>query len=275
MPRRARPAPDRHVLYQRAVQAPEVEVDFVNTVFRKLTGRRPARLREDFCGTAAIACEWVKRRRTNIAVGVDLHQDTLDWGRLHNIAKLHPEARGCVELLCRNVVRPGPRGVGMDVVMAMNFSYWVFKERGRLLEYFRSVRRSLVRDGVFVLDIYGGPDAMDQVHERRPIGRGGGKGPGGFTYIWDQKKFDPITNETRCHIHFRMNNGMSIRKAFTYDWRVWTIPEVRDILADAGFKKSTVYWEGDDGKGGGNGIFRAAKHGECCAAFIAYIAAER
>jgi hypothetical protein len=267
-----KPLPHKHVLYERSVQEPASEVDFVDRVFRKLRGRRASRLREDFCGTAAVACEWVRRRKTNTAVGLDLHQPTLDWGREHHIAKLRPEARSRVKLLRRSVLSPGGAAAGrMDAILAMNFSYWVFKDRRTLLRYFSTVRASLVRDGIFFFDIYGGPDAFDEMKDRRPIG---GK-KRGFTYIWDQERVDHITNETLCHIHFRFPDGRSIRKAFTYDWRIWTIPEVRDILADAGFKRTTVYWEGDDGKGGGSGTFRPQKHGECGAAFIAYIVAER
>jgi SAM-dependent methyltransferase len=268
MPRRAKPLPDSHVLYQRAVQAPDSEVEFADRVYHRLRGRRASRLREDFCGTAAIACKWVKLRKTNTAVGVDLHRETLDWARAHNVAKLPIQAQRRIELLHRNVVRPSKRGIRMDAVLALNFSWWVFKTRPALVRYFRSVRRSLSPGGLFLLDIYGGPDSIDELRERRKIG-------GGLTYIWDQEKVDPITNQTLCHIHFRLADGRSIRKAFTYDWRIWSIPEARDALADAGFKRSTVYWEGDDGKGGGNGIFTPAEHGECCAAFIAYIVAER
>jgi len=273
--RKAKPAraplPHKHILYERAVQAPEAELDFADRVFRKLRGRKPTRLREDFCGTAAVACEWVRRRKTNTAVGLDLHQPTLDWGRAHHIAKLKPEAQARVTLLRRSVLSPG-RGAGsMDAILAMNFSYWIFKERKVLLRYFRSVRKSLARDGVFFLDIFGGPDTFDEMRERRPIG---GK-KRGFTYIWDQARVDHITNETLCHIHFRFPDGRGIRKAFTYDWRIWTLPEVRDVLADAGFKKTAVYWEGDGPDGDGDGVFRERKHGPCGAAFIAYIVAER
>jgi hypothetical protein len=272
MPRAPRkPLPHKHVLYEQSVQDPESEIDFVDRVFRARRGRQAARLREDFCGTAAVACEWVRRRKSSYAVGLDLHQPTLDWGRTHHVEKLPQEARGRVRLLKRSVLNPRKDGAAMDAVLAMNFSYWIFKERKVLLKYFRTVHQSLVRDGVFFLDIYGGPDAFDEIRERRPIG---GK-KRGFTYIWDQEHVDHITNETLCHIHFKFPDGRAIRKAFTYDWRIWTIPEVRDILSDAGFKSTTVYWEGDDGKGGGNGVFKPQKHGECGAAFIAYIIAEK
>ena len=43
---------DRHELYQLSVQAPETEVEFMTRTFRKLYGRKPLEMREDFCGTA-------------------------------------------------------------------------------------------------------------------------------------------------------------------------------------------------------------------------------
>lgn len=262
---------DRHVLYQQSVQSVDSEIDFVDQTFRNTRKRKAARLREDFCGTALSACEWVKRRPQNTAVGLDLDRATLDWGLAHNLSKLRPAAAARVRLLQRDVLDPGPGTGRMDIVLAMNFSWWIFKTRGRLLEYFRTVRGSLGRDGLFFLDIYGGWESLKEQRERRQIGRKAR----GYTYIWDQEKCDPVTNETLCHIHFKFRDGSMLKKAFTYDWRVWTIPEAREILEEAGFRRSTVYWEGDDGKGGGDGVFTPAEHGECCRAFIAYIVAEK
>jgi hypothetical protein len=261
---------DKHILYEKAVQSPDAEVDFIDKVYRRLRGRKPSRLREDFCGTAACCCAFVRRRPGNTAVGLDLHQPTLDWGTRHNVAALPEASRSRVTLLRRNVLKPGPGTSGVDAVVAMNFSWWVFHTRGLLLDYFGGVRRSLARDGLFFLDIYGGWESMKELREKRQIG---GK-KRGFTYIWDQERFDPINNRTRCHIDFKLRGGRTIKRAFTYDWRLWTIPEARDVLRDAGFRTVTVYWEGDDGRGSGNGVFRPAKVGECCHTFIAYIVAE-
>jgi SAM-dependent methyltransferase len=260
---------DRHALYERAVQCAEAEVSFVNRVYTRLRGRPPRRLREDFCGTAAVCCEWVRKNPRNSAVGLDLDQPTLDWGREHNLAKLSPAQAARVELLRRDVLAPGD-AIGMDAILAMNFSYWIFKERETLRRYFASVRRSLASKGIFCLDIYGGWEILKEQKDRRQIGTK----RSGFLYVWDQALTDPISHETLCHIHFRLRDGSWMRKAFTYDWRAWTIPEVRELLAEAGFKRSTVYWEGDDDDGGGNGIFRPVKRAENCPSFIAYIVAE-
>ncbi|HYE02244.1 MAG TPA: hypothetical protein VD963_03305, partial [Phycisphaerales bacterium] len=69
-------------------------------------------------------------------------------------------------------------------------------------------------------------------------------------------------------------DGRKLRRAFTYDWRLWSIPEVRDLLHEAGFPGVTVYTEGDDGKGGGNGIFRPSARADADLALISYIVAE-
>lgn len=254
---------DKHALYQESVQNPEAEIDFVDRVFLKLRGRNAAKLREDFCGTAFTACEWVKRRKTNTAVGFDLHGDTLAWGKRHNLAKLTEEQRSRIRLFRRNVLTPGREGRGVDCVLAMNFSYFLFTERKQLVEYLRSVRSALVDDGLFFLDIYGGSESYSVTKDRRR--------ERGFRYIWDQAAFNPITHMQTAHIDFEFKRGPAMRRAFTYTWRMWTIPELRDCMAEAGFKRSIVYWEGYDGKGGGNGVFRAREVGEADASWIAYV----
>lgn len=261
----------KHDLYQQSVQCPEAEVEFVEKVYTKRFGVRPVKIREDFCGTAYTSCEWVRRRKGNVAVGLDLHGPTIRWGLEHNAKDLDAEQRSRLRLFKRNVLSPNAEGRGVDAVLAMNFSYWVFQTRDSLRAYFASVKKSLKKKGLFYLDIMGGWESMKEQQERRR--------QKGFTYVWDQAEFDPITNRIRCHIHFEFKRkggtqGPAMRKAFTYDWRLWTIPEVRELLAEAGFKASTVYWEGDDGKGGGNGVFKPQKKGEACESFIAYIVAE-
>ncbi len=264
-PTRAQRA-DKHDLYQRSVQDVESEIDFVDAQFKRIRKRRAAVLREDFCGTANSCCEWVRRRPGNRAIGVDLDQPTLDWGVAHNLSTLRPSQRDRITLLNRNVLEPGPKAKRVDAVLAMNFSYWIFKTRDELREYFSTVRRSLVKDGLFFLDFYGGPDSLKVTRERRDCR--------GFTYIWDQAEYDSLTGSYTCHIHFAFPDGSRLRNAFTYQWRLWNLTEIRDLLAEAGFSKSTVYLEGDDGEGGGDGQFAPAKVGENCLAWLAYIVVE-
>ena len=255
---------DRHVLYEDAVQAADAEIDFVDDTFIQLRGRKAKWLREDFCGTANSACEWVRRRKTNHAIGIDLDADVQQWARENHIANLGA-ARNRIELLNANVLTV--KCTPVDVVLAMNFSYWVFKERKLLLRYFRSVHRGLGPDGVLMLDAYGGPDAHREMVEKTEHDD--------FTYVWDQDSYDPINGNIVCHIHFTFPDGSRMRKAFTYDWRLWSLPELRDVLLEAGFKRVTVYWEGTDEDGDGNGEFSPAEVGEADTAFIVYIVAEK
>ncbi len=112
---------DRHQLYEESVQDAKQECKFVRQSFRALRGRPARILREDFCGTAAVCCQWVKRNKGNIAIGVDLDPDVLDWARQHNLAALKPDRRERVRLVQEDVTAR-PTDEPVDVVLAMNFS---------------------------------------------------------------------------------------------------------------------------------------------------------
>ena len=56
---------------------------------------------------------------------------------------------------------------------------------------------------------------------------------------------------------------------------MWSIPELRELLAEVGFKKTHIYWEGTNRKGFGNGIFTRTEKGEPCESWIAYVVAEK
>jgi SAM-dependent methyltransferase len=254
---------DPHVLYEKAVQCPEADVRFLSRVFRRTSQREALTLREDFCGTSLLCAEWVRSRKDREAYGVDLDGDVLEWGRVHNIEPLG-EKGARVHLKQADVLVPKkPR---VDIQVAFNFSYCIFKDRATILRYFRAAHRSLADDGIFVLDIHGGPEAFDAVTEEKSCK--------GFTYIWEQGPFSPVTHERTSYIHFRFPDRTKLRRAFTYDWRIWTCPEISDLLTDAGFAGVDVHWEGTDREtNAGNGVYRLTKHGENCPSWIAYIVA--
>lgn len=264
---------DRHVLYQHAVQAVDAEIDFVDDVYRELRGRRAKVLREDFCGTANSSCEWVRRRPSNRAIGVDIDPDVLMWGREHNLRRLKPSARSRVQLTPSDVLTA--KTARADIVLAMNFSYWMFTSREGLRAYFEAAKRALAPGGVMVLDCYGGSDAHKEMREKREIEAKGAWGES-FTYVWDQAQFDPVSSRIVCHIDFQFKDGSKLRRAFSYDWRLWTLPELREILSEAGFARSTVYWEGwDEDAEEGDGDFQPVERGEADLAWICYIVAEK
>ena len=260
---------DRHRLYELSVQCAEAEINFIDTVFNTLRGRRAALLREDFCGSAQVCCEWVRRRKGNRAIGVDLDPDVLAWGQAHNITALDASQQKRVELLQADVLTVDTPAV--DLILAMNFSYWLIKERLALKRYFERVRAALIDDGVLFLDAYGGYDSFRIVEERRSVT--GDFGP--FTYIWEQEKYDPISGGLTCHIHFEFPDGSHLKRAFSYDWRLWTLAEIRDLLFEAGFGRVLVYWQGWDEKGEPDGRFEPVQEGEPDAGWICYLSAEK
>lgn len=254
---------DIHRLYEMAVQCPEADVEFFDRVYLKANGRLPRLIKEDFCGTALMMAEWVRRRPDNEAVGVDLDDPTLEWAMEHNIAPLESDA-GRVKLIHANVL--DIRDPKVDIVVALNFSYFVFKTRPELRAYFENVRDSLAQEGLFILDIFGGWESQMEVTDKTRHE--------GFTYVWEQAHYDPISHATRFHIHFRFHDGGGIKKAFTYEWRLWSIPEVRELLLEAGFARTDVYWEGiEPDTGEGDGDFRRVVEAENCAGWNAMIVA--
>lgn len=255
---------DRHRLYEDSVQSPEEHIRWFDQFFQEKNARLPLSLKEDFCGTSLLAAHWVMTRPDNTAVGVDLDLETLDWGRENNISPLNDEQKSRVALHHRDVMEiTDPK---VDIVAALNFSYFEFKTRETLRAYFESARRSLAPGGVFILDMFGGWEAQMEETDRTRYK--------GFTYVWEQKFFDPISSLTEFHIHFKFHGGGGIPSAFVYQWRLWTLPEVRELLEEAGFSKVDIYWEGiDDDTDEGSGEYERVTKAENMPGWIAFIVA--
>jgi SAM-dependent methyltransferase len=224
-------AADRHALYQQAVNAPDACIEFICDVYRDMRGRLPRVLREDFCGTALLAATWAARSPQCRALGVDLDPEALAWGARHNLAD--SPARKRVELICADVLGDIPQRA--EVVCALNFSYYLLTTRRRLVTYFKRARRALLPGGIFVLDSLGGTEAMCDYAEERDCGD--------FTYIWAQSGFNPLDHSSECTISFAFPDGSRVEPAFAYRWRMWTMPEIRDCLAEAGFTRVRIFWE--------------------------------
>lgn len=227
-----RPPGDRIELYERAVQDAPFEVDLVESILRR-HGRPARRLREDFSGAALFAAEWVRRGPDRTAIAVDLNPAVHRWARRHRLPALG-EAAARLRLVTADV-RTSP-GRGLDAIAAMNFSYSVFRTRAELGGWLRRARGALAPGGVVVLDAFGGYRAQKELVERRRI-------KGGVTYVWEQESFDPITHRLRCAIHFEGPGRRRLRRAFTYDWRLWSLPELQELLGEAGFEAVEVLWD--------------------------------
>jgi SAM-dependent methyltransferase len=260
-PTRRGPLPDRHALYEVAVQGVDWDLDFLERVWRyRHPGRSPRLFREDFCSTAALATAWALRGRDREAWAVDLDPEPLAWAREHRL-KYVREVAARVHLVHGDVRRA--RRPLVDVACALNFSWWVFHERADLVRYLRAARAGLKPGGVLVLNMFGGSTAERTLSERtRKRAENGPDGEmlPGFTYIWEHARYNAADRRLLAYIHFELRDGRKIRKAFTYDWRMYTLPELRDAAIEAGFREFEVWSEGwDEKKKRGNGTLYRRK----------------
>jgi len=242
----ARRVLDRHGLYELCVQSPRHVVNFL----RGVHGGKPVVLREDFCGTGAVARRWVedgeKAEGGARAVGVDLDEEVLARGtREAMTAGIADRVR-----LVRGDAVTGADEDGADVIFVGNFSIGEIHQRGRLIEYLRRCRDRLAHGnggfggGVFVCDTYGGAGAWRLGNmERTHIGRNGEV----VKYLWEHEVADPMTGMVRNSISFRViENGeltQQVPRAFVYEWRLWSIAELTEAMLEAGFASVAVHKE--------------------------------
>ncbi|MDB5036743.1 MAG: hypothetical protein JWQ35_271 [Bacteriovoracaceae bacterium] len=263
---------NKYELYEASVLDASEDVKLFQKFYRNQFKKDPLIYREDFCGTFAHSTEWVKLRDKNKAYALDLALEPIEYGFKNHFSKLTKDQQSRLWVLKRDVLT-GIREKA-DLITAMNFSYFCLKQRESLKKYFQKVYYSLKPNGLFLIDVMGGSEMQMQSIEQRRIDWGKKKPK--LIYFWEQKNFDPITHDANFSIHFKVGGTKKrIKDAFTYDWRLWTLPELREIMIEAGFKKADVYWEGShrNNNGDGNGIFTKKEHEQGCEVWIAYIAA--
>ncbi len=259
--------PNRYELYEQAVQCPEFEVDFCDTAYREEYGATPLTLREDFCGTAAIAAEWVRSHEHRRAVGVDLDPEPLALCGDLRLPAMEPSERTRLTLQLADVLQVNTDDC--DVVIAVNFSWFAMHTREALERYFRGVRRTLGARGLFVLDMMGGPACEQEGHTTQK------RIDDEAVYVWEHTTFDPMSRRTTCAIHFEVGEDReSLRNAFTYDWRLWTMPDVCESLIACGFSRVDIHMEIIDQETGcGTGYYRKSERAEALDSFTAYMVA--
>jgi SAM-dependent methyltransferase len=253
---------DKYALYGKAVQTPNDDARFLARYFAKVTGRPLRLLREDFCGTANILSEFVQLHRENRGIGVDLDPEPLAWWRKNTAPKLTESQRERVTLVRDNVnAVHSPKA---DLIFAFNFSHCIFKTRRELLTYFKNARRSLAPGGLFLADNQGGTEVPVVASETWNVGR--------FKYTWQVVRYDPITNHILYKIHFVFKDGSRMKDAFVYDWRLWTLPELKELFHEAGFKNIHVLWEQTHRPSGyGNGVMKRVQNGQLQGAWYAMV----
>lgn len=218
---------DRYDLYELTVQSAPAAA----ALLRAIHGGSPQILGEDFAGTGAVSRAWVARAGGGggaSAIAVDTDPEALKRA-----------ATPGVTMMCADVrAAKAPA----DVIFAGNFSIGYLHERAELIGYLRHARGRLRPGGVFVCDTYGGESAFlrGHVHREHP-------GPGGrrIRYTWEQREADPLTGMVTDVLHFRVQQGreieLELRDAFIYRWRLWSVPELRDAMHEAGFARTEVY----------------------------------
>lgn len=258
---------DKYYYYSAAVQSPKSECEFFAKTYKSINKKLPETMREDFCGTFQICCEWTKLNKNFKAIGVDLSEEPINYGKEHYLKNLKKDDFNRVKILKKDVRSNDLPST--DIVCALNFSYFCFKERKELLKYFKSVHNSLNQKGLLILDCFGGSDCYEPNEEETEHDEEK------FSYFWDQDTFNPINNHANFHIHFKRQGEKKRKRVFSYDWRMWSLAELKDILDEAGFSSSKVYWEKDDDDGGGNGEFYPTEVGESCESWVVYIVAKK
>ncbi|KAK6926606.1 hypothetical protein RJ641_008325 [Dillenia turbinata] len=144
--------------------------------------------------------------------------------------KMSPDVCTADKRLKKNIVLPA-----RDIVCAFNYSCCVLHTRRELITYFRRVLDVLSKKGgIFVMDVYGGSSSEHELRLQRRFPN--------FTYVWEQAEFDIIERKTRVSLHFHLHKQQrKIRHAFSYSWRLWSLPEIKDCLEEAGFQ-SVHFW---------------------------------
>ncbi len=229
---------------------------------KKFTGVVPTSMREDFCGTGRIACEWGKKSPKHRAVGLDLDPEPLRYAREVNREALTSKTQSRVRFLKQNVCKPTREK--FDIIGAHNFSFYIFHERTELLSYARAALKSLKSKGTFFLEMAGGEGFVTpgSSKEKSRI-----PGVGKIEYIWEQHPFDPVTKVGDYAIHFKLPSGQWMNDAFTYHWRLWEIREVREILLEAGFRDTAVLWPKDESMT----HYVSVENADACDVWLAYV----
>lgn len=215
---------NKHDLYERCVQSPT----HLAPLLRAIHGGDPITLGEDFSGTAALSHEWVKKDRAK-AIAADLDAEALAHGGDHDrVSKITSDVMAVSD--------------ACDVLFVGNFSIGYWHTRDELVAYLKHARSRMNPGGVFLCDTYGGESAFltGEVHRPTPL-------PNGYIcrYTWEQRHADPLTGMVTDVIHFRIEKAGVIEHelldAFVYEWRLWSVPELRDALIEAGFGDTQVY----------------------------------
>ena len=257
---------DQLELYRWAVQDPETHAVVLRTMYQRLRpGRQPVVLREDFAGTSAESVAWVILQHGRRAIAVDLDGSTLEWAQRRAIRLLGPLASE-ITFVQGDVRSVGPPAVPhADIISVLNYSILYQRETEELLSYLRHAINGLAPGGILVLNLFGGADAVQPGTTQRqvtPTPRLSTESPiPAFEYLWEVRSYDRTSQRLDCRIHFVVpdpsapGHTREVRKAFRYDWRLWSVHELFEACAQAGFSDVQVWRHTYDPSRGAAGVF--------------------
>jgi SAM-dependent methyltransferase len=260
---------DKYFYYVNSVQSASHDAELLSSMYKKHGTSKLASLclQEDFCGTADLCYEWVQLNKKYKAIGIDLDKKALAWGKNFHSDACSDDELNRIDLVHGDVLTP--RQSKPDIICALNFSYSFLHSRAGLLNYLKKCHRSLNSGGLTILDCFGGPaylkphlDKRRNTHDK-------------FTFWWEVKSFDAISNRISCAIHFQADQDTYRKDVFTYEWRLWSVPEITDIFKEAGFSEVHYWSEGLDVSGKGDGKFKVVKKEANCEAWVCYLVAKK
>ena len=232
-------------------------------------GNKATIFREDFCSTFLNSLTWVKSNPKNVAYAIDLDPVPLQYGKEVHIKTLREDQKKRLHVVNDNVMTVKTPKV--QIISISNFSICFLKKRKDMLAYFKACLSALQPKGLFIFDLLGGEelpeDEEDATNFKLPDGQKA-------TYYWEHASYNVLSNEAEFYIHYKIKGQKKMNRVFSYDWRMWSLPELKDLLLDAGYSRVDFYWEGDEKNGnGGNGIYRKAQKAKSCPIWLAYIVA--
>jgi SAM-dependent methyltransferase len=241
-------------LYRWAVQDPETHAVLLRIMFDRLGSDGPAEvLREDFAGTAADAVAWVALKPGRRAIAIDRDPATVEWARAR-AGRLLEDCAPRVRFFNRDVfeLEHSEEVPHADILSVLNFSVMYLHDLALLDRYLRVARAGLRRGGIFVCNLFGGPDRSrphrqsTRISPQPRLPRE--DAPADFDYIWEVRSVDPIDRVADCRVHFVLGDAemdadrVERRDVFRYAFRLWSPQDVCGALERAGFV-STHIWQ--------------------------------
>jgi hypothetical protein len=218
---------NKYELYGLFFQQPEEDVRFINELYTVHNNSHPKTLREDYSGAAANSLTWIRQSPEHSAIAVDIDPEPLEFCK----SCLDAWSSSQIKLSDTSVLA-GPR-TSTDIIFSGNCSLFESKTRKQLLEYLRLCLQRLNQGGLFLTDIYCGPDALSLGRDHLEID--------GMSATWEQSEVDQLTSIALSHVHFHLPENKIINRAFTYHHRIWTPVEIVEAIIEAGFSTVEIY----------------------------------